>query len=86
MTHMTQNSCEAYSRQYAQFVAKEVVKASTAHIFDSLRAALADHFKNNPTPGCEPQAAKVMEILSDVECAYYNEFNLQEAFEEVLER
>ncbi len=83
---MTENSCESYSRQYAQFVAKEVVKTSTAHIFDSLRAALGAHFKENPAPGCEAQAAKVMEILSDVECAYYNEFKLQEAFDEVLER
>ena len=83
---MTENSCESYSRQYAQFVAKEVVKTSTAHIFDSLRAALKAHFEEHPAPGCEEQASKVMEILSDVECAYYNEFSLQEAFDEVLER
>lgn len=83
---MSDISCEAYSRQYAQFVAKEVVKTSTAFIFDSLRAALTEHFKSNPAAGCEGQASKVLEILSDVECAYYNEFKLQEAFEEVLER
>ena len=83
---MTENSCETYSRQYAQFVAKEVVKTSTAYIFDSLRAALKAHFAEHPAPGCEEQASKVLEILSDVECAYYNEFKLQDAFDEVLER
>lgn len=83
---MKNTACEAYSRQYAQFVAKEVVKASAAHIFDDLRATLAAHFRDAPEPGCAEQAKKVLELLSDVECRYYNEFNLQEVFEEVLER
>jgi len=83
---MSDTNRESYSRLYAQFVAKEVVKTSTAYIFDSLRAALKVHFAEHPAPGCEEQASKVMEILSDVECAYYNEFKLQEAFDEVLER
>ena len=83
---MIDNQCERYSRQYAQFVAKEVVKASAAHIFDDLRATLAAHFRDNPAPGCPDGAQKVMDLLSDVECRYYNEFRLQDAFEEVLER
>ena len=72
---------EKYSRQYAQFVAKEVVKASAAHIFDDLRDTLATHFRDNPA--CPEQAGKVMELLSDVECRYYNEFNLPKVFDEV---
>lgn len=83
---MKDQQSEKYSRQYAQFVAKEVVKASTAKIFDDLRHTLAAHFKAHPDPGCRERDGKVMELLSDVECRYYNEFNLQEAFEEVLER
>lgn len=83
---MNNTACEAYSRQYAQFVAKEVVKASAAHIFDDLRATLSAYFKDSGDPGCGEQAKKVMELLSDVECRYYNEFNLQGTFEEVLER
>jgi hypothetical protein len=83
---MIDNKCEKYSRQYAQFVTKEVVKASAANIFDDLRATLSAHFRDNPAPECADQAKKVMELLSDVECRYYNEFNLRDIFEEVLER
>lgn len=83
---MIDSQCERYSRQYAHFVAKEVVKASAAHIFDDLRQTLKSHFEGNPDPAFAEQARKVMELLSDVECRYYNEFNLGETFEEVLER
>ena len=83
---MSETKCETYSRQYAQFVAKEVVKAAAATIFDDLRHTLSTHFKGNPGQGSGDQAQKVMELLSDVECRYYNEFNMQDVFEEVLER
>lgn len=83
---MTDQTCERYSRQYAQYIAKEVVKEAAAHIFDDLRATLSAHFKENPEPGCEEQATRVMELLSDVECRYYNEFKVPEVFEEVVER
>ena len=77
---------ENYSRQYAQFVAKEVVKASTSHIFDDLRATLEVFFKENPDSDGAETAKWVMELLSDVECRYYNEFKLQDVFDEVLTR
>jgi len=77
---------QTYSRQYAQFVTKEVVKAAAATIFDDLRHTLSTHFKDNPGQEGGDQAQKVMELLSDVECRYYNEFNLQEVFDEVSER
>lgn len=83
---MPEKRCETYSRQYAQFVAKEVVKAAAATIFDDLRHTLSTHFKENPGQTSGDQAQKVMELLSDVECRYYNEFKLQEVFDEVLER
>jgi len=40
----------------------------------------------NPGQESGDQAQKVMELLSDVECRYYNEFKLQDVFDEVLER
>jgi hypothetical protein len=83
---MPDSHCETYSRQYAQFVAKEVVKAAAASIFDDLRHTLSTHFKENPGQPSDDQAKKVMELLSDVECRYYNEFNLQGVFDEVSER
>ncbi len=83
---MTDQACEKYSRQYAQFLCKEVVKASAAAIFDDLRATFSAHLRDNPgQPGPELGRA-VMDLLSDVECRYYNTFNLQENFDEVLER
>ena len=75
-----------YTRQYAQFVTKEVVKASSAHIFDDLRATLAQFFKDNPGADSGDTAKRVMELLSDVECRYYNEFKPQDVFDEVLTR
>jgi len=83
---MPDKQCELYSRQYAQFVAKEVVKESTARIFDDLRQAFSGYFRENAVPGCEEQAARIMELLSDVEVRHYNDFKLQDVFEEVLER
>jgi len=77
---------EKYSKQYAQFVAKEVVKASAAHIFDDLRATLTEFFKNNPGTDDTETAKRVLELLSDVECRYYNEFRPQDVFDEVLTR
>lgn len=83
---MTSNSCETYSRQYAQFVSKEVVKAAAAHIFDDLRQTLGEYLKDPAAPDeCREQAEKVMELLSDVECRYYNEFSIQDAFNEVMD-
>ena len=86
MDPKTDASCELYSRQYAQFVSKEVVKESAAYIFDALRAALREHFAMNPQAVSPIEAQRVMETLSDVECRYYNEFRLQDVFEEVIER
>lgn len=84
---MTSNSCERYSRQYAQFISKEVVKEAAAHIFDDLRRTLGDYLKGADAPeDCREQAERVMELLSDVECRYYNEFKLQDVFDEVVER
>jgi len=77
---------EKYSKQYAQFVTKEVVKASAAHIFDDLRATLTKFFQDNPGADSAQTAKQVLELLSDVECRYYNEFRLQDAFDEVLTR
>jgi len=82
---MTDNACETYSRQYAQFVAKEVLKASAAFIFDDLRATLGAHFKEAATPEAKDQAQKAMDLVSDVECRYYNEFKWQDVFEDVTE-
>jgi hypothetical protein len=82
---MPDTHCETYSRQYAQFVAKEVVKAAAASIFDDLRRTLSAHFKENPGQERGDQAQKVMELLSDVECRYYNEFKWQNVFDEVSE-
>ena len=84
-SNMPDKQRETYSRQYAQFVAKEVVKASAAQIFDDLRHTLSAHFTQNPGQKSGDQAQKVMELLSDVECRYYNEFQLQDVFDEVLE-
>ncbi|MFZ5427382.1 MAG: hypothetical protein ACOZEN_10420 [Thermodesulfobacteriota bacterium] len=83
---MTDGKCELYSRQYAQFVSKEVVKEAAAHIFDDLRATLRAHFEAAGAAVDKAQADKVMEVLSDVECRYYNEFRLQDVFDEVIER
>ena len=77
---------DKYTKQYAQFVTKEVVKASAAHIFDDLRATLAEFFRENPGADNRETAKRVMELLSDVECRYYNTFSLQEVFDEVLTR
>lgn len=83
---MTDDKCELYSRQYAQFVSKEVVKEAAAHIFDDLRATLRSHFESSGTAVEKAEADRVMELLSDVECRYYNEFKLQDVFDEVIER
>jgi len=77
---------EKYTEQYARFITKEVVKASAAHIFDDLRATLAEFFKDNPDADSTETAKRVMELLSDVECRYYNEFRQQDVFDEVLTR
>lgn len=74
------------SKLYAEFVTKEVVKAAAAHIFDDLRVTLKGHLQSHPLPGCEAQAQAVMDLLSEVECRYYNEFKLAEVMEEVLNR
>ncbi|WP_243358908.1 hypothetical protein [Fundidesulfovibrio terrae] len=83
---MQDKQCELYSRQYAQFVSKEVVKEAAARIFDDLRGTLSQYLKDNAVPGCEAQAERIMELLSDVEVRHYNEFKLQDVFEEVIER
>ena len=83
---MSPNSCETYSRQYAQFVAKEVMKATAADIFDNLRRALKDALAAAPDKKPEELAEMVMDTLSDVEVAFYNGFDLAAVFEEVTSR
>jgi len=80
---MDSQSCELYSRQYAQYVAKEAVKASAGKIFDDLRAAFKAGMEAAPQ---DAQALRrALDLLSDVECRYYNEFDIQAVFEEILE-
>jgi len=83
---MSTTHCPPLSDSYARFVTKEVLKAAAAHIFDDLRATLKARLYDAPTPGCEEQARAVMDLLSDVECRYYNEFNMTEVMDEVMSR
>ena len=83
---MNTNHCAPLSKLYAEFVTKEVVKAAAAHIFDDLRATLKGHLQANPVPGCQAQAQAVLDLLSEVECRYYNEFKLPDVMEEVMSR
>lgn len=83
---MTGTENERYSRQYAQYIAKEVTKEAAASIFGTLRAALKEH-ASAPQNRISPEAsARILEVLSDVECRYYNEFKPNEVFEEVVSR
>lgn len=83
---MPNESSPRFSQNYALFVAKEVLKEAAGSIFDDLRQTLKAHFANHTTPGCEEQAGAVMDLLSDVECRYYNTFDLPAVFHEVIER
>jgi ABC-type transport system involved in cytochrome bd biosynthesis fused ATPase/permease subunit len=83
---MSNNACETYSRQYAQFVSKEVMKAAAADIFDNLRRDMRDALAAAPGKSPEELAEIVMETLSDVEVAFYNDFDLAAVFEEVTSR
>ena len=83
---MSTDHCAPLSKIYAEFVTKEVVKAAAAHIFDDLRATLKGHLQGHAAPGCEAQAQAVLDLLSEVECRYYNEFKLAEVMEEVMSR
>lgn len=83
---MTNNACETYSRQYAQYVSKEVMKATAADIFDNLRRAMRDALAAAPDKSPEELAGLVMDTLSDVEVAFYNDFDLAAVFEEVTSR
>lgn len=83
---MPNDSCPQFTQNYALFVTKEVLKEAAGSIFDDMRQTLSAHFANHPHPGCEEQAKKVMELLSDVECRYYNTFDLPAVFHEVMER
>ena len=83
---MTSQSPPGLSPNYAFFVTKEVVKAAMAYLTDDLHLHLKEHLEQNCPPGCHDWAKRVTEILSEAECRYYNQFNLAEAFAEVLER
>lgn len=83
---MPDNACYQLSQTYALFVTKEVLKEAAGSIFDDMRRTLSEHFAQNPVPGCQEQASTVMDLLSDVECRYYNTFDLPAVFNEVTER
>lgn len=71
---------------YARFVTKEVLKAQAAHIFDDLRRTLGRHLESADTPEGRQEAKRALELLSDVECRFYTEFDWQTVFDEVLTR
>jgi hypothetical protein len=76
---------QGLSQNYAFYVAKEVVKAAVAYLTDDMRRTLGEHLKNCP-PGCQEWAQQTVDLLSEVEVRYYNEFDLPEVFAEVLSR